>query len=155
MTRHRLAVLTLVAGLAFLSGEAGAQDGLRRYNSNPVVISAQIRLALEHEQQAFQLLTSAAGSPEDLQRARKMVRAAYGMIRLAIGGVQRAREVQKFPDPTLEIQERLMEKARYPLRLCLAELERVRGGRIDRLEGAHAQLLESFQTLQSLTPLLP
>jgi hypothetical protein len=156
MTRAIAALMLFVLGcIAGLPGEATAQDPLRKYNKNPVMISAQIRLAMEFEARAFELLPTATRSNEDLQITKDTVYEAYKMIRFAIGGVRYAQNHSKFPDPTLEMQDQLMEKARTNLRACLAELNRVGTGRVERLHDAHTVLTESYRTLQDLQVLLP
>ena len=156
MTRQMAAVMLLTLACMPLGfREAHAQDPLRTYNKSPIVISSQIRLAMELEEQAFTLLGTATRSTDDLRRTRDTVHEAYKMIRFALGGVRRAQNQSKFADPTLELQDQLMEKARTKLRFCIDELNRVGAGRPERLQDAHALLSDSYRTLQDLQLLLP
>jgi hypothetical protein len=154
-----LAMLACVV-LPLAEGNAGplrtysTRDPLHSYNQSPVVISAQIRLAMDFEERAFQLLSAATRSTDDLKLAKDTVFEAYKMIRFAHGGVRQA-QGGKFPDPTLDLQDRLMERARAKLRVCLTELDRVGVGQVQRLDDAHTVLTESYRILQDLQVLLP
>jgi len=146
-------VLTLIVGLAV---DAPAQDAkFRAYNKNPIIISAQIRLAREQEQRAMELIAAAAGDTATLDQTKAIVYDAYVFTRAALGGIRSVQRDSKFPDPLLPAQIDLMEKAGFDLRQCMTDLDRVRIGQIKRLETARASLESSMAILSSVALLLP
>jgi hypothetical protein len=148
-------VLTVLGVIGTGAGDSlSGRDPLRRYSTNPIMIAGQIRVAMEFEERAFTLLQQATRSKEDLKIAMDRVYEAYVMIRWALGGVRQIRWNRKYEDPTLDLQLDLMEKGRTELRWCLRELGRVGNGEVAHLETAHAHLLESFRTLQTVLPLI-
>ena len=151
--RACIIALTLITSLP---SKALTQDTkFRAYNADPIVISSQIRLALQHEQRAMELIADAAASPEKMALTKATVYEAYVLVRFAVGGVRQAQSKRKFPDPTLPTQIELMEKARADLRQCLTDLERVGTGQVNRLEHARGYLESSITTLDSVTVYLP
>ena len=103
----------------------------------------------------MELIGAAAGDTATLDQTKAIVYDAYVLIRAALGGVRSLQRDSKFPDPMLPAQIDLMEKARFDLRQCMTDLDRVRLGQIKRLETARASLESSMATLNSVALLLP
>lgn len=157
MTRY--VVRTMCA--LFISGfigvpTASAQDSaLRTYNANPLIISGQIRLALQREQQAQAILATGSLTTESVPSVRAIVHDGYAMVRFAVGGVRTALGKSRFPDPTLQIQNDLMERARADLRRCMTELDRMAVGQANRFDAANESLRSAIETLLTVQALLP
>lgn len=151
MKRHAApyGVLLLVATACLLvaAPRGAAQDtqgGFRRYNPNPVVISGQVRLALERQQHALRLLSAGPTSVQEVRDIHAALYDAYVLLRFASGGVRTAKGMTRFPNPLLQMQEDHIDQARADLRQCITEVGRADGPHVEpaleRLNAAIAQV---------------
>ncbi len=153
--KWNFALSLILCALASCVTRVAAQSDLPLgyISKNPVIISGQIRLALQREQQALELLATAS-DPDSFAEIYQLVHEGYALVRFAVSGVRQARDSSPYLDPVLQLQEDIMEQVRGALRECMTEVDRARHGQQDRVGLAMNHLTSAVSKLEVLLAVL-
>ena len=151
-----LAVLVVAAPISAPAQRLQRPDLPFSYTSSkPAIISQQISIALQFERRALDLLATTEASPESAAKIRSLVFDSYVLVRFAHQGVGWIGGKSQFPNPLVEMEDDLIEKARGVIRECITALEEIRAGQSTDFGSAIGFLTKAITQLETLQAVMP